>query len=144
MPYPEQLVTPMRQELVHLGFRELRTPDEVDEVIKGTEEPLLVVVNSVCGCAAGGMRPGVAMSLQDEPSPPALATVFAGQDLEATQRAREYFVGYPPSSPSAAILKGGEIVWMLERHQIEGRHPQMIAEELRRAYREHCDAASMA
>jgi putative YphP/YqiW family bacilliredoxin len=143
MPYPEPLVAPMRQELVQLGFRELRTPDEVDEILKNVEDPLLVVVNSVCGCAAGGMRPGVAMSLQGEASPPALATVFAGQDLEATARAREYFVGYPPSSPSAAILKGGEIVWMLERHQIEGRHPQMIAEALRQAYRTHCDTSSV-
>lgn len=144
MPYPEPLVAPMRQELVRLGFRELRSPDEVDTVLENVSDPLLVVVNSVCGCAAGAMRPGVALSLQGEPTPPALTTVFAGQDLEATARAREYLVGYPPSSPSIALLKGGELVWMLERHQIEGRGPQQIAATLKDAYREHCDTATPA
>lgn len=138
MPYPEPLVAPMRQELVQAGFRELRTADDVDAVLENIQEPVLVVVNSVCGCAAGSMRPGVVFSLKEEPNPPALTTVFAGQDLDATARAREYFPGYPPSSPSIALLKEGEVVWMLERHQIEGRGPMQIAEALRDAYRTHC------
>jgi putative YphP/YqiW family bacilliredoxin len=144
MPYPEPLVAPMRQELVRAGFRELRTPAEVDEVLRESPEPVLVVVNSVCGCAAGSLRPAVAMSLGGEVAPPVLATVFAGQDLEATARAREYFTGYPPSSPSVALMKDGELLWMMERHQIEGRPPQMLADELSRAYRTHCDSASPA
>lgn len=140
MPYPEMLVAPMREDLVRLGFQELRSPTDVDEALKETSEPTLVVVNSVCGCAAGAMRPAVALSLFDEtaPRPARLTTVFAGQDLEATQRAREYFPGYPPSSPSVALLKDGELVWMLERHQIEGRPPQVIAAALKSAYEEHC------
>lgn len=144
MPYPEMLVAPMRQELVHLGFRELRSADEVDEVLQDPSEPVLVVVNSVCGCAAGALRPGVALSLRGDQAPPNLVTVFAGQDLEATNRARGYFAGYPPSSPSVALLKDGELVWMLERHQIEGRGPEAIAEDLRAAYREHLDTGSPA
>jgi putative YphP/YqiW family bacilliredoxin len=138
MPYPDLLVAPMREDLVRLGFRELRTAEEVDEVVGGSKDPAMVVVNSVCGCAAGAMRPAVALSLRSEVQPPVLATVFAGQDVEATERAREYFTGYPPSSPSIALLKGGELVWMLERHQIEGRDAETIAEDLTRAYEEHC------
>lgn len=139
MPYPEMLVNPMREDLVRLGFQELRSAEAVDEALGHASEPTLVVVNSVCGCAAGGMRPAVALSLRDEGArPPQLATVFAGQDVEATARAREYFAGYPPSSPSIALLKDGDIVWMLERHQIEGRSPEMIAETLKAAYAEHC------
>lgn len=143
MPYPEMLVAPMREDLVRLGFQELRSASEVDETLQNTPEPVLVVVNSVCGCAAGAMRPAVALSLFDEsiPRPAKLTTVFAGQDLEATQRARDYFPGYPPSSPSIAILKDGELVWMLERHQIEGRPPQVLAAVLRSAYEEHCPSA---
>ncbi|MSR22358.1 MAG: BrxA/BrxB family bacilliredoxin [Gemmatimonadetes bacterium] len=141
MPYPEQLVAPMRQELVRTGFRELRTAAEVDEVLGSSPEPVLVVVNSVCGCAAGSLRPAVALSLAGEVGPPVLATVFAGQDLEATGRAREYFTGYPPSSPCVAIVKDGELLWMLERHQIERRSPQVIAEDLLKAYLTYCDAA---
>ncbi len=140
MPYPEMLVAPMRQDLVRLGFQELRSASDVDEALEDTAEPTLVVVNSVCGCAAGAMRPAVALSLshEQEARPPRLTTVFAGQDLDATQRAREYFPGYAPSSPAVALLKDGELVWMLERHHIEGHGPEMISAALRRAYEEHC------
>jgi putative YphP/YqiW family bacilliredoxin len=141
MPYPDLLVAPMREDLVRLGFEELRSAAEVDRALDGGAGPALVVVNSVCGCAAGAMRPAVAMSLQSSRvKPPVLATVFAGQDLEATARAREYFTGYPPSSPSVALLKDGELVWMMERHQIEGRGPEAIAQDLVAAYEEHCGA----
>lgn len=138
MPYPDLLVAPMREELVRLGFRELQTPEDVDDNLRDSSDPTLVVVNSVCGCAAGSMRPAVALSLKEGVKPPVLATVFAGQDVEATARAREYFAGYPPSSPSIALLKEGELVWMLERHDIEGRTAEAIAEDLSRAYAEHC------
>ncbi len=140
MPYPEMLVAPMRQDLVSVGFRELRTAAEVDEALTDSTEPTLVVVNSVCGCAAGAMRPAVMISLDDEdgPRPARLTTVFAGQDLEATERARAYFTGYPPSSPSVALIKDGELVFMLERHQIEGHGPDMLAAVLKNAYHEHC------
>jgi putative YphP/YqiW family bacilliredoxin len=138
MPYPDLLVAPMRQELVQLGFKELRSAQDVDQVLADSSDPALVVVNSVCGCAAGSMRPAVALSLRSEVKPPVLATVFAGQDMEATERAREYFTGYPPSSPSIALLKDGELVWMMERHQIEGRGPDTIAQDLVAAYEEHC------
>ncbi len=138
MPYPDLLVQPMREDLVRLGFRELRTPDDVDDVLAGADEPVLVVVNSVCGCAAGAMRPAVALSLRGDVSPPVLTTVFAGQDVEATQKAREYFVGYPPSSPSVALIKDGQPVFMLERHRIEGRSAEEISSDLESAYKEHC------
>jgi putative YphP/YqiW family bacilliredoxin len=139
MPYPDLLVAPMREDLVRLGFQELRTADDVDAILGSTREPVMVVVNSVCGCAAGAMRPAVALSLREtEHVPPVLATVFAGQDLEATARTREYLVGYPPSSPSIALVQDGEPLWMLERHQIEGRGPEAIAEDLRTAYATHC------
>lgn len=137
MPYPDLLVAPMREDLVRLGFQELKTAEDVDQALAEDDAPTMVVVNSVCGCAAGGLRPAVAMSLQHEVIPPRLTTVFAGQDMEATARAREYFTGYPPSSPSVALLKGRELVWMMERHQIEGRTPQQIAEDLKAAYEEH-------
>ncbi len=139
MPYPEMLVAPMREDLVRIGFQELRTSDEVDRVLGGEEQrPTLLVVNSVCGCAAGAARPGVYLSLQGEVKPDVLTTVFAGQDLEATDRARDYITGYPPSSPSVALFKDGELVWFLERHRIEGRTPHQIAEDLKQAYAEHC------
>ncbi len=141
MPYPDLLVQPMRDDLVRLGFQELRTAQDVDGLLAQEEDPVLVVVNSVCGCAAGSMRPAVGLSLQNsETKPPVLATVFAGQDLEATEKAREYFAGYPPSSPSIALLKGGKLVWMLERHQIEGRGAEEISQDLAQAYQEHCAA----
>jgi putative YphP/YqiW family bacilliredoxin len=132
------MVAPMRDDLTRIGFQELRTPDEVDAVLDGEKRPALLVVNSVCGCAAGAARPAVYLSLQNEKKPEVLATVFAGQDLEATQRAREYITGYPPSSPAVALFKDGELVWMLERHQIEGRTPHQLAETLREAYEQHC------
>jgi putative YphP/YqiW family bacilliredoxin len=138
MPYPEMLVAPMRQDLVKIGFTELRTPDEVDALLGQEKRTMLLAVNSVCGCAAGMMRPGVYMSLQGDVKPEVLATVFAGQDTDATVRAREYITGYPPSSPSVALFKDGELVYMMERHQIEGRAPEEIAEDLRSAYAEHC------
>ncbi len=139
MPYPDLLVAPMREDLVRLGFQELRSPDDVDAVLGSTRDPVLVVVNSVCGCAAGAMRPGVALSLRDaQVTPATLTTVFAGQDLEATARVRTYFQGYPPSSPAIALVRDGETVWMMERHQIEGRGPEAIAQDLREAYQSHC------
>lgn len=138
MPYPEMMVAPMREDLVRIGFRELQTPEEVEETLEGARGTTLVVVNSVCGCAAGSARPGVALSLEHEAVPDTKTTVFAGQDLEATEKAREYFTGYPPSSPSVALLKDGRLVYMMERHEIEGRTPQQIAENLKAAYDEHC------
>lgn len=138
MPYPDLLVQPMREDLTRLGFRELRGPEDVDDILSNVDGPVLVVVNSVCGCAAGALRPGVALSLRSEVVPPVLTTVFAGQDMEATARARDYFTGYPPSSPSVALLQGGDLVYMMERHQIEGRGPEAIAADLAAAYREHC------
>jgi putative YphP/YqiW family bacilliredoxin len=139
MPYPEMMVAPMREDLVRIGFNELRTPEQVDEVLD-TDAPgtTLLVVNSVCGCAAGAARPGVFLSLQDGPRPDTLTTVFAGQDMEATERARELIAGYPPSSPSVALFRDGQLVWFLERHRIEGRTPHQIADVLREAYRQHC------
>jgi putative YphP/YqiW family bacilliredoxin len=138
MPYPEMMVAPMRDDLTRIGFQELRTADEVDAVLAGEKRSALLVVNSVCGCAAGAARPAVYMSLQGEKKPEVLTTVFAGQDLEATERAREYLVGYPPSSPAIALFKDGELVWMMERHQIEGRTPHQLAQSLGEAYQQHC------
>jgi len=138
MPYPEMMVAPMREDLVKIGFTELRTSDHVDAVLDGEKRSTLLVVNSVCGCAAGMMRPGVYMSLQGENKPELLTTVFAGQDLDATERARDYITGYPPSSPSVALFNDGELVYFMERHQIEGRHPEDISKDLQAAYEEHC------
>ena len=138
MPYPEMMVAPMREDLVRIGFTELRTPEEVDTVLGTERRSLLVVVNSVCGCAAGMMRPAVYLSLHGDKKPEVLTTVFAGQDTEATERAREYIAGYPPSSPSVALFKDGELVYMMQRHQIERRHPEDIAADLRTAYEAHC------
>jgi len=138
MPYPEMLVAPMREDLTRIGFQELRTADDVDAVLDGEKRSALLVVNSVCGCAAGAARPAIYLSLQGEKKPEVLATVFAGQDLAATERAREYIVGYPPSSPAVALFKDGEVVWMLERHEIEGRTPHQLAEHLSEAYERFC------
>lgn len=138
MPYPEMMVAPMREDLVRVGFTEMRTPDEVDEILGSEKRTTLVAVNSVCGCAAAMMRPGVYLSLQGDRKPEVLTTVFAGQDLDATDRVREYIVGYPPSSPSVALFKDGELAYFMERHEIEGRHPEDIAATLRAAYEEHC------
>lgn len=138
MPYPEMLVAPMREDLTRVGFRELRTAEEVDDTLGQEEKTTVVAVNSVCGCAAGAMRPAIALSLQNAVKPEVLLTVFAGQDLEATEKAREYFLGYPPSSPSIALMKKGEVVHMVERHDIEGRNPYEIAETLKEAYNTYC------
>ncbi len=138
MPYPEIMIRPMREDLTRLGVEELRTADAVDQTIKDSKGTLMVVVNSICGCAAGKARPGVALALQHVLKPDKVATVFAGADIEATERARSYFTGYGPSSPSIAILKDGELVYMLERYQIEGRDAHQIANELTRAFDEYC------
>ncbi len=136
--YPPNLVAPMKEDLTKVGFQELTTPDQVDNAIKNTQGTLLVVVNSVCGCAAGNMRPGVKLSLQGEKKPATLTTVFAGVDTEAVTQARKYFLPYPPSSPSIALFKDGELVHFLERHHIEGGTAQMIADNLQEAYSEFC------
>jgi putative YphP/YqiW family bacilliredoxin len=134
MPYPPMMVQPMREELTRLGFRELTTSEEVDRAVADASDPVLLVVNSICGCAAGVARPGVAMSLKNPAAPKRLATVFAGQDIEATARARSYFAGFPPSSPQIAILSKGKLLFMLQRHEIEGRTPEQIAAALTSAY----------
>lgn len=140
MPYPEEVIRPMREELTRLGVQELRTPEAVDETLKNSNGTVMVVVNSICGCAAGKARPGIAMALQNEIRPDKVATVFAGGDIEATERARSYFTGYRPSSPSIGLLKDGQLVYMMERHQIEGRGPEQIAFELKQAFEQHCGA----
>ena len=136
--YPEMFVTPMRQELTRLGFEELRTPEQVDAKLKDARGTALVVVNSVCGCSARNARPAVAQALRGEVKPDAVTTVFAGQDGAATARARSYFTGYAPSSPSIALLKDGKLVYMLERHQIESRSADAIAKDLEGAFRKYC------
>ena len=140
MPYPEMMIAPMREDLRRIGFQELKTPADVDAALADEQRTTLLVVNSMCGCAAGAARPAIGMSLEHPNKPEVLLTVFAGQDLEATERAREYITGYPPSSPSVALFRGGELVWMLERHQIQGRFPQQIAEDIKKAFDEHCAA----
>ncbi|UCD25928.1 MAG: BrxA/BrxB family bacilliredoxin [Gemmatimonadota bacterium] len=128
----------MRQELTDLGFSELLTPEDVDATLLDDEGTLFVVVNSVCGCAAGAARPAVKIALADGPRPERLVTVFAGMERDATERARRYFVGYQPSSPQMALFKSGDLVHMLERRDIEGRAADAIAADLRAAFREHC------
>ena len=142
--YPEIMVIPMREELTRLGVQELRTPEAVDETLKNSKGTVMVVVNSICGCAAGKARPGIAMALQNEIRPDRVATVFAGGDIEATERARSYFTGYGPSSPSIGLLKDGQLVYMMERHQIEGRGPEQIAFELKQAFEKHCATTAAA
>ncbi len=139
--YDERMVTPMRQELTRLGIEETRTAADVDRVLSEKKGTVLVVVNSVCGCAAGNARPAVAMALQNAVKPEKAITVFAGNDADATRRAREYFVGYRPSSPSIALFRDGEVVKMLERWQIEGRTPEAIADELMTAFDQFCAKA---
>ena len=136
--YDEMIVGPMRQELTRLGIEETRTAADVDAVLGEKQGTVLVVVNSVCGCAAGMARPAVAMALEHDTKPDRMITVFAGNDREATQRAREYFVGFRPSSPAIALMKDGQVVKMLERWQIEGRHAHDIAAELTAAFDQHC------
>ena len=135
--YPEPFIAPMREELARLGFEDLRTPEAVDAAVKqaGTT---MVVVNSVCGCAAGKARPGIALALRQGKRPDRLTTVFAGADVEATETARGHFAPYPPSSPSIALLKDGKVVYMMERRDIEGRSADMIAAELQKAFDTHC------
>jgi len=142
MPYADFFVAPMREELRDLGIRELRTPAEVDAAIANTPGTLMIVVNSVCGCAAGKARPGLALALGHGARPDAMASVFAGFDVEATDRARAYFTGYPPSSPSIALLRKGELVYMLQRSDIESRDALGIARKLTAAFDEHCAAAA--
>ncbi len=139
MMYDERYVTPMRQELTQLGVEEMRTPEEVDARLKDSKGTTLVVVNSICGCAARNARPAVAKALQHAVKPDTLTTVFAGQDIPATQQARSYFTGYPPSSPQIGLLKDGKLVFMLERHQIEGRTSGEIADDLVGAFDRYCE-----
>jgi putative YphP/YqiW family bacilliredoxin len=142
MPYDPRLVQPMREELTRLGVQELMTAEQVAQVMDEQEGTTLVVVNSVCGCAARNARPAVALALQHATLPDRLITVFAGQDLEATARAREYFTGYRPSSPQIALLKDGDLAFMLERHQIEGRDAVSIARDLVEAFDRFCVVAA--
>ena len=138
MPYPEMLVAPMRAELTNNGFTQLTNADEVAAAMGTAEGTKLVVVNSVCGCAAGAARPGILKSLSGDKKPDALLTVFAGQDIEATNKAREYMVPFPPSSPAIALFKNGELVHLVERHMIEGRTADMVADHLKAVYEEYC------
>jgi putative YphP/YqiW family bacilliredoxin len=137
--YPEQLVAPMRTDLTSAGFTELKTPDEVEKQLQSTQGTTLLVINSVCGCAAGAARPGVKWALQNaSKKPDTLATVFAGVDKEAVAKAREFTLPYPPSSPSIALFKDGELVHFVERHHIEGRNAQMIGQHLLEVFDEYC------
>jgi putative YphP/YqiW family bacilliredoxin len=137
--YPEQLVAPMRSDLTSAGFKELKTAEEVDQELKEQKGTELLVINSVCGCAAGAARPGIKWALQNSAKKPAkLATVFAGVDKEAVSKAREYTLPYPPSSPSIALFKDGELVHFIERHHIEGRNAQMIGQHLVEVFEEFC------
>ncbi|MFM2206393.1 MAG: hypothetical protein RL213_368 [Bacteroidota bacterium] len=138
MPYPEYICTPMRQELTAVGFEELKNPQEVDQTLPVSKGTSLLVLNSVCGCAAGTARPGVKLALGNAKHPDKLYTVFAGQDVEATAQARKYLLPYPPSSPAIALFKDGKLVHMVERHHIEGRSAEMIAEHLKSAFDEFC------
>ncbi len=139
MPYPEIMIHGMRQELAQLGIEETKTPESVKSAVENTDGTVMVIVNSVCGCAAGGVRPGIAMALQNsEAKPDKAITVFAGADIDATDVARDYFTGYAPSSPAIGILKNGELVKMFERRDLEGRHPLQIAQELVNAFGEVC------
>jgi putative YphP/YqiW family bacilliredoxin len=144
MPYPEFMIHPMRQELTRLGVEELKSAEAVDNAVNNTTGTVMVIVNSVCGCAAGKARPGIAMALQNDVKPDRVTTVFAGADIDATERARNYFTGYQPSSPSIAILKDGKLVYMMQRSDIEVRGAGEIAEELKRAFQQHCAPAAQA
>jgi putative YphP/YqiW family bacilliredoxin len=145
MPYPEIMIQGMRAELADLGIEETKTPEAVKDAIENTDGTVMVVVNSVCGCAAGGVRPGIAMALQhSEAKPDRAITVFAGADIDATDTAREYFAGYAPSSPSIGFLKNGELLQIFERRDLEGRPPQMIAQTLVDAINKHCSKTDAA
>ena len=140
MPYPESFIGPMRQELTQLGVKELRTAADVDALLAEKGKTIMVVVNSMCGCAAGRARPGIAQALKHAVKPDVVATVFAGGDIEATARAREYFAPHPPSSPSVAILRDGQLMYMMHRHQIEGASAEAIARNLTEAFDRLCAA----
>ena len=142
MPYSELLIKPMREDLTRLGVEEARTPEAVDAAVSATDGVVMLVVNSVCGCAAGKARPGIALALQHRLVPDKSITVFAGADIAATDRARGYFKGYSPSSPSIGLLKNGQVVYMLERHQIEGRDAPEIARLLTEAFDRVCSGSS--
>jgi putative YphP/YqiW family bacilliredoxin len=136
--YPEIMVIPMREELTRLGIEELRSAANVDRFVQNEAGTTMLVVNSICGCAAGRMRPAVRLALQNSTKPAKVATVFAGQDTEATARARAHFAGYPPSSPSIALLRDGKVIYMMHRHQIETRDAAAIAADLKSAFEQHC------
>jgi len=136
------MVIPMREELTRLGIQELRSAADVDRFVQNEPGTTMVLVNSICGCAAGRMRPAVRLALQNAAKPGKIATVFAGQDTEATARARSYFTGYPPSSPSIAILRDGKLVYMMQRSQIESRDAAAIATDLKAAFDQHCAATA--
>ena len=138
MGYPEELCKPMREDLTEVGFVEMQTEEEVKSILEKKEGTVLVIVNSVCGCAAGNARPAVKLSTQFDPKPDIFATVFAGQDIDATNKAREYMLPYPPSSPSIALFKNGELIHFIERHHIEGRSAAMIADNLKDAFVQLC------
>ena len=142
--YPEFFVAPMRDELTRLGAVEWRSVEDVKRGLSADSGTVMVVVNSVCGCAAGRARPGVALALQHGVTPDVVATVFAGADIEATETARGYFTGYPPSSPAVAILRNGQLIYMMERHQIENREADVIARDLTAAFDKHCAPAAVA
>jgi putative YphP/YqiW family bacilliredoxin len=136
--YPEHIVKPCREELTAIGVEELRTPEEVDAAVMNRPGTTMVVVNSVCGCAGGGARPGVRLALQHATTPDHVTTVFAGVDVEAVAKARSYMAGYSPSSPAVALFKDGQLVYMMERHDIEGSRPDQIARKLTMAFDAHC------
>ncbi len=136
--YPIELVTPMAKDLTDFGFKGLNTPEQVDEILQNKEGAVLLVVNSVCGCAAGNARPAAKMAMRHSNRPEQAVTVFAGVDKAATDKAREHLLPYPPSSPAIALFKNGQLVHMIERHNIEGRSAQMIADNLRDAFDKHC------
>jgi putative YphP/YqiW family bacilliredoxin len=141
MPYSELMIRPMREELTRIGVEELRTPEDVQKTLEDSKGTVMVVVNSICGCAAGKARPGIARALQHSVRPDKVGTVFAGADIEATEKARSYFTGYEPSSPSIALLKDGQLVYMMERRQIEGKDASQVATELIQAFDQHCAKA---
>jgi len=136
--YPQEIVIPCREELTEIGVEELKTPEEVEGVLSGRKGTVMLIINSVCGCAAGSARPGVRLALQHPVRPDRVTAVFAGVDTEATARAREFMEGFPPSSPSVAIFKNGDLVYLMERHMIEGRDPDEVARELKGAFDRHC------
>ncbi|MDE2664757.1 MAG: BrxA/BrxB family bacilliredoxin [Acidobacteriota bacterium] len=141
MRYPEEFIGPMREELTRLGVHETRSPEEVDELLRNEDGTVMMVINSMCGCAAGRARPGIALALKHAVVPAKVATVFAGGDLEATARVREYLQEYPPSSPSVALFRQGQPVFMLHRHQIEYRDASEIADTLTTAFDRYCQGS---